>query len=70
MLLLPQGRAESCIFTSNKMGLQNAKNKRKSASGRRETPTNMTDFSRLLTRFVFGGGNALVSNLKPHRTSY
>lgn len=70
MLLLPQGKAENCTFTSNKMALQNAKNKCKTASGGIETSTNLTDFSRLLTRFVFGEKNAVVSNLKPQSTSY
>lgn len=54
MLFLPQGRVENCIFTSNTMGLQNAKNKCKNASGGIEISTNLTDFSRFLTRLVFG----------------
>lgn len=45
---------ENCIFISNKMRLQNTKIKWKNVSGGIEMSTNLTDFSRLLTRFVFG----------------
>lgn len=61
---------ENCIFISNKMQLQNTKIKWKNVSGGIEMSTNLTDFSRLLTRFVFGDKkNIVVCSLQPHSTS-
>lgn len=50
---------ENCTFISNKMQLQNTKIKWKNVSGGIEMSTNLTDFSRLLTRFVFGDKKTL-----------